>query len=225
MNFPEWDNGYFATKTGMASAVLLQSYREGGKKKFFLITKTIPIEMPFECHACNPLLSAAVFAKSNGTWKIEAQNLFIMYEGEYGSSPKAELIQIGNDKFAAKLEYEHRFDMLLETEIALLIPYQDRIENAYQQVIYFDNFNGCGWGLQCAAYKAKIDFDKSTKKDDFYKIKVTRFGTENDKEQDNIAVPVEEKSVYQYTNGKYQQISWNGYSKINYKKHDNEDDD
>jgi hypothetical protein len=207
MNLPEKDvNGFFSNKTGIASTIFFESYKANGKKKIFLITKTIPSDIYFECHACLPLLSSAIFVESNGHWKIEAHNLFVMYEGEYGEPPKVEIIRIGNNKFAARLEYEHRHDLRLETKIALLIPYQEHVGIAYEQVIYFDNFNDCGSVQQCAAFKAEIDFDKSTK-DDFYRIKTTRFGTELDNKQDDIAIPVDEKSVYQFQNGKYVQIS------------------
>jgi len=207
MNIPEKDtNSFFSNKTGIVSTIFFQYYKESGQKKYFLITQTIPTDIYFQCHACYPLISAAIFSKPNGHWKIEAQNLFVMYDGEYGEPPKVEMIRIGNDKFAAKLEYERHTGLFVETEISLLVPHQNHIENSYKQVIYYDNFTDCGSVQQCAAYKAEIDFDKSTK-DNFYIIKTTRFGTELDNKQDNIAIPIDEKSVYQFQNGKYVQIS------------------
>jgi hypothetical protein len=207
MDIPEKDtDSFFSKRTGIASTIFFKSYKESGQKKFFLITKTIPTDIYFQCHACYPLISAAIFVKSYGHWKIEAQNLFVMYEGEYGEPPKVEMIRIGNDKFAAKFEYECHTGLFVETEIALLVPHQNHIENSYKQVIYYDNFTDCGSVQQCAAYKAEIDFDKTTK-DSFYRIKTTRFGTELDNKQDDIAIPVDEKSVYQFQNGKYVQIS------------------
>ncbi len=221
MNFPEKaTDDFFASKTGIVNTIFFQSYKEHGRKKFFLVTKTIPTDIYFQCHACLPLISAATFSRAKGEWKIESQNLFITYEGEYGESPKVELIRVGQDRFAARMEYEHRFDMLLETEIALLIPYQDRVENAYEQVIYFDNFSGCGWGAQCASYKAEVTFDTSTK-DGFYNIKIAKFGTDIDHTQGHMAVPVKETAIYQFNNGKYVQISWKGYRKIKYNSLDN----
>ena len=39
----------------------LLPYYENGKNKIFLLTKTIPTNIPFDCHACLPFIGAAVF--------------------------------------------------------------------------------------------------------------------------------------------------------------------
>src|SRR3990167_2338018 len=208
-------SGYFAKKTGIVSAVFLKSYQESGKRKFFLLTKTTPIDVPFECHACLPLWSATIFSKIKGDWQIEAQNLFLMYEGEYGASPVVKLVSIGDDKYGVMVEYEHENGEFSAKELTLLVPYRKRIEKAHQETTYYNNFNGCGWSLQCATFYAKIDFEKS-KKANLYWLHITRFGTKDDADQNYKAVPVDDESVYQLRNGKYVQISWKGYPKMHY---------
>ena len=208
---------YFSKKTGIVSRVFFQSYKENGKRKFFLLTKTIPIDFPFQCHACRPLLSAAIFSREKGVWQVEAKNIFLKYDGEYGIVPAAKLIQIGDDRFGLMLELQYVISEMTDTEVELLVPYKKNIVNAYQGITYFDNFNNCGRSIQCATYSEKIDFDKS-KKADFYALKTTRFGTDTDSDQNDIAVPVDEELVYQFREGKYVQVSRKGIPKMRYDK-------
>jgi hypothetical protein len=114
-------DNFWEQKTGIVSSVLFQSYTESGKKKFFFLTKTIPSDIPFQCHACFPLLSAIVFSLDKGEWKIESQNPFLMYESEYGEVPAAKLISIGNNKTGLSLEFEHHDDGISKS-IAIIIP-------------------------------------------------------------------------------------------------------
>jgi hypothetical protein len=202
----ENNNAYFSKKIGVVSTVFFQPYHENGKKKFFLLTNTKPIDIPFECHACRPLLSGAVFSQEKSGWAIEAQQLFMGYDGEYGIAPKAKLIQVGRDKFGLILTFKYVSAEMTDEEETLLIPYKKNITTAYQETIYSDNFNRCGRYIQCAAYSTKIYFDTS-KETDFYPMKVTKFGTDNDPEQQNRAVPVNEELIYKFREGKYIQTT------------------
>ncbi len=216
MSIPEKSNdSYFSKKIGIVSTAFFQSYKENGKTKFFLLTKTIPIDIPFECHACRPLLSGAVFSRTRNAWKIESQQLFLGYDGEYGIVPDAKLIQIGDDRFGLMLEFKYVNPEMTDVEREFLVPYKNDIINAYQETVYSDNFNRCGRFIQCTTYSAKIDFDKSNK-ENFYRLKVSKFGTDNDPGQDNRAVPVDEETSYQFREGKYIQISRTGTPVIRY---------
>lgn len=155
-------DSFWEKRTGIVSKVLFQTYEENGNKKIILLTRTVPIGITFECHACLPLLSATVFIRNKGKWNIESQNRFLMYGGEYAISPQAKLISVGNNKHGLLLEFEH-WGGGANKEIVILIPYKKSITNAYQETIDYDNFSDCGWSIQCAAYTAKFEFNKSTK--------------------------------------------------------------
>ena len=61
MEFPskeDVDEYFWKSRAGIVSSVFYQAYKENGKKKFFLLTKTIPLDIPYICHACLPLLGA-----------------------------------------------------------------------------------------------------------------------------------------------------------------------
>lgn len=218
MSIPkESNNSYFSKQVGIVSAAFFKSYKENGKTKFFLLTKTIPIDIPFECHACRPLLSGTVFSRKWNAWKIESQQLFLGYDGEYGIVPEAKLIKMGDDKFGLMLEFKYVIAEMTDVERELLVPYKKDIINAYQETAYFDNFNRCGRFVQCASYSAKIDFDKSNK-EEFYRLKVSKLGTDNDPDQEDRAVPVDVEAIYQFREGKYIQISRTGTPAIKYDK-------
>lgn len=215
MSFPLGEgNGYFSKGVGVVSVSFFQSYREDGKMKFFLLTKTIPIDVPFECHACRPLLSGAVFSLDKNVWKIESQQQFLGYDGEYGLVPDAKLIQIGPDKHGLMLVFKYESDMTAVEE-ALLVPYQGNITKAYQDALYYDDFNLCEHSYSCAAYSTRVEFDKS-KKQRFYPLKVSKFGTDNDPRRGYKAVPVDEEAVYQFQSGKYVEVARSGRGPVSH---------
>ena len=216
MRFPNNDiPSFWESKVGIVSGVLFQRYKECGRNKVFFLTKTIPVGISFGCHACLPLLGAAVFVRKYGVWQVESQNKFLMYEGEYGVSPVAKLITIGESKFGLLLELEHRNGESLAKEVTLLVPYRDNIEIAHQEIIYYDNFNSCGWSMPCAFFTAKLDFEESGQ-DPFYALIIKRIGTENDEAQAYKAIPVSEKIFYHFVNGRYIKISNKGLPRIRY---------
>lgn len=197
-------NGFWEEKKGIVRAIFFQPYYENGKNKIFLLTKTIPTNIPFDCHACLPLIGATVFVRTQGDWRIEAQNQFIMYDGEYGELPVVKLIPVGNDRFGLSLEFGHV--TATDQELSILVPYKNNVVNAYHEVIYYKNFNDCEFSetIQCVAYSAKIDFDKSSK-DNYYNLKIQKFGTiYSDKKEK--AMPVDEEIIYKFLDGKYSEI-------------------
>lgn len=205
-------SGYFEKRKGLVKSIFFKFYRENGKHKLFLLTKTIPTNIPFDCHACLPLIGAAVFVKKRAHWEIEAQNQFIMYDGEYGELPVMKLIEIGKDKFGLSLEFEH--GVVRDRELSILIPYKGSIVNAYKEVIYYENFNDCEYAskIQCEAYTVDLAFDKSVK-GDFYGLQVKKFGTiYNDKK--NKMMPVDQRISYQFINGAYSVVSLMGENYI-----------
>lgn len=214
MRFPDKEEAddYWKEKTGIVKSVFFQPYNEDGKKKIFLLTKTIPKDFSFDCHACLPLIGAAVFVLDKSNWIIESQNLSLMYAGEYGEPLMVKLIAVGKNKFGLSVEFEHIGEGFYK-EMVLVVPYNNKIENAHQETIYYENFNDCGRSMQCAAFTAQFGFD-NVNSDDFYGLKIRRFGTETDKTHDYNAVPVDINIVYKFINGKYLEISRKGFATV-----------
>ena len=219
MNIPhieKFGKDIWRNKIGVVSLVFFKPFIEDRKHKIFFITKTIPTGQPYECHACLPILNATVFIRNKRTWEIESQNLFLIQEGEYAASPIAHLVQIGPDRYGVTLECEHRSGEFLTKDVYLIIPHKKSIMNALEETIYYDNFNACGWGTPCTTFSTTLYFDKAHHDDELYPLKIKRFGTRNDEKQHDRAVPVDEESTYQFRLGKYIQIDWKGFPKIDY---------
>lgn len=197
-------DGFWEEKIGIVKSIFFQPYHEGSKDKVFLLTKTIPRNIRFDCHACLPLIGVTVFVRKQNHWEVEAQNQFVMYDGEYGEPPAVQLISIGKDRFGLSLEFHHI--SVRDRELTLLVPYKDTVSKAYQEVIYYENFNECEYArtIQCEAYVANIHFDK-VKKDIYYELKARRFGTiYSDKKRKTM--PIDENFSYRFFEGKYVRI-------------------
>ncbi|HEU5281478.1 MAG TPA: hypothetical protein VFU82_05840 [Gammaproteobacteria bacterium] len=98
---------FWGAETGLVSAVFFSPFVEDGKNKYFLLTKTVPVGEPFECHACLPLLSAVIFSEKNHRWVVESKNLFLMYAGEYSASPKVKLVDLPGHRHGLLLTFTH----------------------------------------------------------------------------------------------------------------------
>jgi len=210
-------DGYFEERKGFVKAISLITFQENGKNKVFLLTKTIPTNIPFDCHACLPLIGATIFSESNNHWKIEAQNQFIMYDGEYGELPIVKPLKVGQDKFGLSLEFSHVAER--DKEFSLLIPYKKSILQAHKETIYYENFNDCEFSktIPCEAYTATVNFEESNA-DDYYKLKVKKFGTTyNEKRNKNM--PIDQTITYKFINGRYKEISHAGSNYIERKEY------
>lgn len=205
-------SGYFEERKGIVRSIFFKPYREDGKNKVFLLTKTIPTNIPFDCHACLPLIGAAVFVEKRSHWEIEAQNQFIMYDGEYGELPVVKLIEIGKDKFGLSLVFEHI--VVRDRELSILVPYKNSIVNAYKEIIFYENFNDCEYArkIQCEAYTEDISFDKVLKSD-FYGLQVKKFGTIFSDKREKM-MPVDQEITYQLINGSYSVVRQAGENYI-----------
>lgn len=111
---------FWGHRTGLVSFIYFSPYTEAGKQKYFLLTKAVPVGEPFECHACLPLLSAAVFVKKNNRFILESKNLFLMYAGEYAESPTVKWVNLPAGKHGLALTFRHYGDDAEKTKNVLV---------------------------------------------------------------------------------------------------------
>lgn len=196
-------DGFWEKKTGIVSTVLFQPFTEQNKHKIFLLTQTRSTDVPYDCHACAPLLSAFVFAKKHiwSSWQLEAQNRFLTYADEYGTPPVAKLIRIGADKYGLLLNHTYHGNGV-EHAISIVAPYHDQINVAYHENTSQNNFDDCGDFLPCTALTASRQW-ASTNTSPFYTLQIKRLGTINDSKQNNKIQPVDENLYYQLQKGIY----------------------
>lgn len=80
-------------------------YRQSGVDKHFVITLTKPVDESYDCHACLPLLSAAVFSQKGVNWQVETEARYLMLGAGFGEKPRCQVIQFGRDKFGVLMHY------------------------------------------------------------------------------------------------------------------------
>lgn len=196
-------DGLWGKRAGIVSVVLFQPYIEQNEHKMFLLTQTRSIDVPYDCHACAPLLSAFVLVKKHfwNSWQLEAQNQFLTYADEYGTPPTAKLIHIGADKYGLLLKHTHHGNGV-EHAISIVVPYHDQINVAYHGSISQNNFDDCGNLLPCTALTSSWQWT-STNVSPFYALQIKRLGTINDSKQDNKILPIDEELYYQLEKGVY----------------------
>lgn len=190
-------------KAGIVGVVLFQPYIEQNTHKIFLLTQTRSIDVPYDCHACAPLLSAFVLVKKHfwSSWQLEAQNRFLTYADEYGTPPTAKLIRIGSDKYGLLLKHTYHGNGV-EHAISIVAPYHNQINVAYHEITSQNNFDNCGNFLPCTALIASWQW-ASTNITPFYTLQIKRLGTINDSKQNNKIQPVDEDLYYQLQKGMY----------------------
>jgi len=86
-----------------AKAFFAKLYQEGGADKFILLTQGQPEEN--DCHACGPVIGAAILKKSGSAWQVEVAQKSIGRYGSWGEPYKPSLVKLGPDKYAVFLEW------------------------------------------------------------------------------------------------------------------------
>jgi hypothetical protein len=82
----------------LAHIFLSQNFTMAGDKKHVLLISTKPEE--YNCHACAPLVSSAIFRKSESGWALESQCENVDIPGQNGEPAPCSWEQIGKDKWA-----------------------------------------------------------------------------------------------------------------------------
>lgn len=91
----------FEKNEGLVRTILSKDFTENGVEKRLQLTATIPnISDGYTCHACAPLVSAAIFVKVGDKWRVEAHYPYWALSGKYGEPDKISLVEIGKEKFA-----------------------------------------------------------------------------------------------------------------------------
>jgi hypothetical protein len=91
-----------------ARILLDEPYIESGQERHLLVTSSLPEDQSsYNCHACQVIISAAVFSRTADIWSLVAKNLYVTRAGEFGEVPRAELQQIGPNHFGFRLETSH----------------------------------------------------------------------------------------------------------------------
>jgi Flp pilus assembly protein TadD len=194
----------FADSKGLVAAEFSESYKENGLEKVVLVTKVVPAEEEYVCHACEPIMGLFSFVKTGTTWHVEAQNKFLGTIGSYGKIPKPQLIRIGTDKFGLMLDnsnshmgHSHtcRYIYSISNGVISSIFHKDISESEFE---YIDDNDEpiVKW-----SYETKFEFINGNNPK-YFDIMETKIGKER-KEDGNIA-SVNAVTLYSFDGSKYQ---------------------
>lgn len=80
-----------------------------GQKKVILLTETLSRDRSGweSCHACAPILGAALFSQVDSAWFVEALQKNITEIGAWGELPARNLVKIGPETYAIALDYTY----------------------------------------------------------------------------------------------------------------------
>lgn len=83
--------------------------QEGPNAEILLLTETVSREGSGweSCHACAPILGAAIFKRIDGAWFVKSAKKDIAQIGAWGTLPPSELITIGSRTWGLRFDYDY----------------------------------------------------------------------------------------------------------------------
>lgn len=104
--------------------------KEGEDRRMLLLTETLARgkEGWESCHACSPIVGAAMFMEVEGDWYIEALRKDLDEIGSWGEMPPHQLVQIGPQAWGARLDYGSTNQGITEGGMELIGIAKDRFE-------------------------------------------------------------------------------------------------
>jgi hypothetical protein len=182
---------------------------QGGERKVVIWTWSA-VAQPFDCHACAPVISATVFAQTEGRWRIEGAEPALGASGGWGRPGQVKIEKVGPDAYA--LITESGFTGQGETSsLATVYVMQPggRFKQAANIDTHGDNGGNCDTDKSgsvpyaCYDYSATYTF-RPNGAQPFYDLVVTTTGTRiGDKGK---VISAKGTKVYVYREGEYKAV-------------------
>lgn len=141
--------------------LLDQDFSESGKRKHLMLTWAGPEDQTQVSHPSKALIGGAVFLDEGNTWRLEAQNKTIVWDGSFGQPDRASLVRIGPDRYGIRLEDGFYINGEDNGSAHILIAWNGTIVNALSLETVADNLGSmCGEPGHGPCYhdELKIDF-------------------------------------------------------------------
>jgi serine/threonine protein kinase len=191
------------TASGVATVALMQSFREQGRDKYLVVTKTMPDGEAHSCHACAPLIGAAIFVRQGSTWEIEILEKYLTVIGAYGEPPTIRLRKIGPDKHGISFAGGDAGMGYTSQYLMIAAPVEKKIKIIFDEPVGGDNEGACDRGKADKnywGYKVDIDFIPQPGKP-FFTIRTKTTGTQKDDSAGII--PVNSDRTYVFDGDRY----------------------
>jgi hypothetical protein len=171
----------FFDKPGKVDAriFLATGAEDSGATKVFVLTAAIPHGSPeYDCHACAPLIGAAIFAKNGASWTVESSNKEFDVLGNWGGPPQAEIVRAGPQRSGFELKPGNTNQGETVGEVVILLAWKGGIHTAFSAENLSTETSDCGDGMgNCRDKSAEITFVRGENAD-YDDIVLTISGTE-----------------------------------------------
>jgi hypothetical protein len=186
-----------------ARAFLTVGIMDSGTMKVFVLTAAVPHGSPeFDCHACAPLIGAAVFAKNGTAWTVESSNKEFDVIGNWGGPPAAEVLRVGPDRVGFELKPGNTNQGETVGSVMILLPWKAGIHEAFDAETISTETSDCGDGMgQCRDKSGEIEFVPGANAD-YDDIVLTISGTETS-EKTGKDEKVRRVQNWKFSDGKY----------------------
>ena len=186
--------------------------REARPITFTLVTAAVPLDRPFDCHVCSPVIGEAVFTWSGSRWEIDASNQQVTNLGAFGEPPSdIQAVQIGPNRSAVEIRQVDGGQGAHSTALALLVPWHGTVDLALQQIIEHDDGGICApsGGLPCYSNHRTITFEPG-RNPDYYDIELKLEGGDLSNGPPYHLIQVDGLERLAFENGVYRQVSRGG---------------
>lgn len=162
-----------------ARAFLAAGAADSGTTKVFVLTAAVPHGSPeFDCHACAPLIGAAVFAKNGAGWAVESSNKEFDVLGNWGGPPFAEMLRVGPNRSGFELKPGNTNQGETVGSVMILLAWKGGIHAAFSAEIFSTETSDCGDGMrECRDKSGELSFVRGENAD-YDDIVLTISGTE-----------------------------------------------
>jgi hypothetical protein len=176
---------------------------DAGAMKVFVLTYALPEgPRPFDCHACAPLIGAAVFAKKDGAWAVESSNRAFDVLGGWGGPPQAKMVRAGPDRAGFELMPGSTNQGETVGSIMILLPWKGGIRQAFDAETESTEATDCGDGMgECRDKQAEVSFARGANPD-YDDIVVTISATETSA-RTGKDLKVHRVQKWRFSDGKY----------------------
>jgi hypothetical protein len=136
-------------------------------KRMLLLTETLSREKEGweDCHACAPILGAAMFQEIDGAWFIEALQKDLGELGSYGELPSNKLVSIGPDMYGVIFNEGYTAQGITEGGIVIIGMIEGTFQVLIDQNVSYSNegmFGDAATEPLAYSYSSDITFESKT---------------------------------------------------------------
>jgi hypothetical protein len=163
---------------------------ENGKHKVVFLTYSVPKSRyghgatdlnNFECHACAPLIGAAIFVRIGDRWQVESSRAVVSRGGGWGDPPSDfRIIAIGPHRIGIEISDGDTGGGETTTVKTIVVPWKGKVNEALRYETTNDNKGDCGIEkdeLPCYSNRKRLSFIPKANHD-YFDILLTLSGTD-----------------------------------------------